>query len=70
MSVPSRTGSARGAGFLLPSDSIVAEANAIGFTTVGNEMWIGDEQYAIECVGLAPYPGGTFHASSGFRHSK
>ncbi|EJM29539.1 ImmA/IrrE family metallo-endopeptidase [Pseudomonas sp. GM25] len=37
-------------------DGPVAEASAIGFTSVGQEEVLGSN-YRVECVGLAPYPG-------------
>ena len=43
-------------GFAIPSDSVVADVNAIGYTRKGEETW-GDDVLKIECVGLAPYPG-------------
>jgi len=42
----------------LPEKSVVSEANAIGFTAVGTEEWIAGKPLRVECVGLAPYPGG------------
>ena len=45
-----------GIGFEVPATSSVVEANAIGFTSVGEENWNG-KRVRVECVGLAPYPG-------------
>lgn len=45
-------------GLQLPKNSVVAEANAIGFTAVGQEEWVTNTSVRVECVGLAPYPGG------------
>lgn len=42
----------------IPKASVVSEANAIGFTAVGNEEWVKGKPLRVECVGLAPYPGG------------
>ncbi|OYV61278.1 MAG: hypothetical protein B7Z69_01340 [Actinobacteria bacterium 21-73-9] len=42
----------------VPDNSAVAEANAIGFTAIGEEEWIAGKPLRVECVGLAPYPGG------------
>lgn len=42
----------------VPPHSAVTEANAIGFTAVGNEEWVEGKPLRVECVGLAPYPGG------------
>jgi O-acetyl-ADP-ribose deacetylase (regulator of RNase III) len=44
-------------GLLLPTDSVVAECTAIGYTAKGHEVWqqsLGDLK--IECVGIPPYP--------------
>jgi len=43
-------------GYAVPETSSVAEVNAIGFTSVGEEHWAG-KAIRVECVGLAPYPG-------------
>jgi O-acetyl-ADP-ribose deacetylase (regulator of RNase III) len=43
-------------GFAIADDSAVAQANAIGFTSVGDETWEGNF-VSVECIGLAPYPG-------------
>ena len=45
-------------GQVVPEESVVAEANAIGFTAVGHEEWTSGKEMRVECVGLAPYPGG------------
>lgn len=42
----------------VPKDSAVTDANAIGFTAVGTEEWVAGNPLRVECVGLAPYPGG------------
>lgn len=47
------------AGKQLPVDSVIREANAIGFTTIGTEPWNDDGPIHIECVALPPYPGST-----------
>lgn len=44
-------------GLPLPSNSVVGEASAIGFTAVGQEEWVKGNPLRVECVGLAPYPG-------------
>lgn len=44
------------AGHQVPDKSAITQANAIGFTAIGNEVWEGSN-LRIECVGLAPYPG-------------
>lgn len=45
------------AGQKLPANSVVADANAIGFTSIGEEKWYDDEVIHIECIALSPYPG-------------
>jgi O-acetyl-ADP-ribose deacetylase (regulator of RNase III) len=45
-------------GLQLPEGSVVGEASAIGFTAVGREEWVAGSPLQVECVGLAPYPGG------------
>ena len=45
-------------GQVVPTASVVSEANAIGFTAVGDEEWVAAQRLRVECVGLAPYPGG------------
>lgn len=46
------------AGIKLPEDSVVADANAIGYTAAGDENWIDGERIHVECVALSPYAGG------------
>jgi Zn-dependent peptidase ImmA (M78 family)/O-acetyl-ADP-ribose deacetylase (regulator of RNase III) len=65
--VPSRTWTPPvRAGLHLPERTAVADANAIGFTAAGSESWIDNEPYAVECVGLAPHPGGVVPRVVGF----
>ncbi len=45
------------AGQKLPNSSIVEDANAIGYTAIGEEKWNDDEIIHIECTALSPYPG-------------
>lgn len=47
-----------GVGSSIPPGSVVGEVSAIGFTAVGDEEWIKGAPLRVECVGLAPYPGG------------
>lgn len=54
------------AGLELPPRSVVVDANAIGFTAVGTEAWVEGEELTVECVGLAPYPGGVVPRVVGF----
>lgn len=44
------------AGQRVHDGSVILEANAIGFTSEGDEVW-GKQPIRVECVGLAPYPG-------------
>ena len=45
-------------GFRLPTHTVAAQCTAIGFTAKAKEEWIpGREAWAVECVGVAPYPG-------------
>jgi O-acetyl-ADP-ribose deacetylase (regulator of RNase III) len=45
------------AGQIIPSDSVIKDAVAIGFTAVGDETWADGVSLRVECVALAPYPG-------------
>jgi Zn-dependent peptidase ImmA (M78 family) len=47
----------RGAG--LPSNTVVAECTAIGYSAKKTEVWDGNE-VSVECVGVPPYPGSTW----------
>jgi O-acetyl-ADP-ribose deacetylase (regulator of RNase III) len=40
---------------VVPEGSAISEATAIGFTSIGDEVW-GDRNLRVECIGLAPYP--------------
>jgi hypothetical protein len=53
-------------GLLLPAESVLFEANAIGYTAKGSELWVSSEPFKIECVGLAPYPGAVVPRVVGF----
>lgn len=44
-------------GQAIPSTSVVKEATTIGFTAVGDEVWVDGSPLRVECVALAPYPG-------------
>lgn len=56
--VPSRSWVPKtSAGYRLPENTAVAEANAIGYTSIGDELWADDEILHVECIGLSPYPG-------------
>jgi O-acetyl-ADP-ribose deacetylase (regulator of RNase III) len=46
-----------GVGTTLPQESVVHDVSAIGYTTIGKEVWGKDAELHVECVGLAPYPG-------------
>ncbi len=45
-------------GIKLPETSVVADANAIGYTAAGDENWVNGEHLHVECVALSPYAGG------------
>ena len=48
-------------GTVLPSDSVVTECTAIGFTSKGQERWYhGFDNLRVECVGIPPYPDQTY----------
>jgi len=56
--IPSRSWRVKlSAGINLPSNTLVSDANAIGFTAVGEETWKEGVHLKVQCVGLAPYPG-------------
>jgi len=42
----------------LPEPCAVSDANAIGYVAKGDELWGTGQPIRVECVGLAPYPGG------------
>lgn len=46
-----------GVGTVLPKESVVHDVSAIGYTTVGKEVWGKGAELHVECIGLAPYPG-------------
>lgn len=57
--IPSRGWSTKvTAGIKLPGASLVADANAIGYTATGDETWVEGEPIHVECVALSPYAGG------------
>lgn len=64
---PSRTWPAARpqSGIELPSDSVVAECTAIGFTARGQEQWPTLGTVNIECVGVPPYPNNTYPRVAG-----
>jgi len=43
-------------GTVVPTNSVVGECSAIGFTAKRLETW-GGAKYQVECVGVPPYPG-------------
>ena len=61
--IPSRTSSwTLDRHFLIGSDSVVMQCNAIGFTAKGRETWdpnSGEPDY-VECVGIPPFPGSAY----------
>jgi uncharacterized protein DUF955 len=44
-------------GTLLPSNSVVTQCTAIGFTAEGSEKWPAIGSVSVQCVGVPPYPG-------------
>jgi O-acetyl-ADP-ribose deacetylase (regulator of RNase III) len=54
-------------GTILPSNSIVEQCRAIGYTAKGEETWAtgGSEAALIECVGLPPYPNSRYPRVAG-----
>ena len=45
-------------GLQLPSNTVVAQCTAIGFTAKSEEEWIPNRgRWRVECLGIAPYPG-------------
>jgi hypothetical protein len=48
-------------GMALPSDSVVSECTAIGFTAKAHELWHTElGNLRVECVGIPPYPNQTY----------
>jgi hypothetical protein len=47
------------AGQPVPSDSVVADCTAIGYTAKAFERWSAAGNVRVECVGVAPYPNQT-----------
>jgi hypothetical protein len=48
-------------GSVIPEQSVVSECSAIGYTAKGREKWQGSTgEFNIGCVGVPPYPGGTW----------
>jgi hypothetical protein len=41
----------------LPSNSVVTQCTAIGFTAEGSEKWPAIGSVSVQCVGVPPYPG-------------
>ena len=45
------------AGMKIPSESVLSECAAVGFTAKKREKWIEDSlEFDVECIGVAPYP--------------
>lgn len=45
-------------GFVLPTETILSQCTAIGFTAKGHEEWLGGRgEWRVEAVGIPPYPG-------------
>lgn len=58
-------GSPVSTGQRVPAGSVIEDANAIGYTASGTELW-GTDSLRVECVGLAPYPGSVTPRVVGF----
>lgn len=41
---------------LIPTPSLLEDCTAIGFTAKGQEGWIGNAVFGLECVAIPPYP--------------
>lgn len=54
------------AGTLLPKRSIAEDADAIGYTAKGDEIWNRGDLLHVQCVGLPPYPGTVRPRVAGF----
>lgn len=54
-------------GFELPSNSVVRQCSAIGYTAKGDEEWLGEGNvWRVECCGLPPFPGTKVPRVAGF----
>lgn len=59
--IPSRSwGTTVTTGSLLPSNTVIRECTAIGFTAKGEESWTSGDVARVECVGIPPYPNHVF----------
>jgi len=52
-------------GTSIPSESIVKNCTAIGFTDSSFENWVGEAPVKMECVGIPGYPGSIFPRVAG-----
>ncbi len=55
-----------GRGLLLPSESVVEQCTAIGFTAKGDESWVSRvAPVRVECVGIPAFPGSAYPRVAG-----
>jgi O-acetyl-ADP-ribose deacetylase (regulator of RNase III) len=52
-------------GQVLPSESVVGQCTAIGFTSQGDESWSADTAVRVECVGIPAFPGSAYPRVAG-----
>ena len=53
-------------GRYLPTETVVRQCTAIGFSAKGSEQWIsGQRKLKVECVGLPPYAGSSYPRVAG-----
>jgi len=59
------------AGMKIPSNSVLSECTAVGFTAKKREKWSADMlELDVECVGVAPYPGHVYPRVIGIVRTK
>jgi len=59
------------AGLKIPSESVLSECTAIGWTAENREKWIPDlPEFDVECVGVAPYPNNVYPRVIGIVRTK
>lgn len=59
------------AGMKIPSESVLSECTAVGFTAKKREKWYDDSlEFDVECVGVAPYPGHVYPRVIGIVRTK
>ncbi len=54
-------------GLVLPTDTVISDCTAIGFTAKGQENWNQESDfYKVECMGIPAYPGQIYPRVMGF----